>query len=186
MRRFQTPIFILFFRCLPVSAFCGRHHENTRAPHHSPDLQLWEDGMHWSQEVSPYRIIHRNLCCNTENGSQYIPVKLHQIHCNKIASNQSITSCLIPSLPPSLPPSLLGCQWGAVEASGQEVRPRGAEAGLPSQVSGLQNPEHGGQLRRQVPHQAGGPGPYPPTVQQVTACAITSTGSRLTRRWKKS
>lgn len=60
-------------------------------------------------------------------------------------------------------------QRGAVPTGGQEVRPRGAEVGLLRSLLGLQDPEHGGQLRRLLPHPVGGPGPDPPAVQQVAA-----------------
>lgn len=35
-----------------VSAFCGGHHEDPRAENHRADLQLGEDGLYRSQEVS--------------------------------------------------------------------------------------------------------------------------------------
>lgn len=64
-------------------------------------------------------------------------------------------------------------QWGAVEVSSQKIRSCGAETGLSCQISGLQDSEHGGQLRREVPDSPGGISPHTSAVQQVRswACA---------------
>lgn len=61
----------------------------------------------------------------------------------------------------------ISCQWGAVSPCCKEVCPGGTEAWLPSQISWLQNPEHGWQLWCMFPHTVGGPGSDSPTVQQV-------------------
>lgn len=68
------------------------------------------------------------------------------------------------SLPLIDSPSL---QWGAVEISSQKVCSCGSEARFSCQVPGLQDSEHGGQLRREVPHPAGGISSHTSTVQQV-------------------
>lgn len=36
---------------LPPAAICGSDHAYQGASHHCPGLQLWEDGVYWSQEV---------------------------------------------------------------------------------------------------------------------------------------
>lgn len=44
-----------------VSAFCSSYHEDPWASNHSADLQLREDGLHRSQEVSPSDLVF--YCC---------------------------------------------------------------------------------------------------------------------------
>lgn len=69
-------------------------------------------------------------------------------------------------------------QRGAVEAGSPEVRTGGPEARLPSPLPGVQDPEHGGELRCLLPHQTGRSGSDPSTVQQV--------GSRATHQNKNT
>lgn len=99
-----------------VSAFCSSYHEDPRASNHSADLQLWEDGLYRSQEVSLTLLLLPLL------------VALTLVRLRSYADYNRLVTLFS---------TLTVFEWGTVTFGSQEIRPGGAETRLPRSLPGL-------------------------------------------------